>query len=406
MPEKSVDIAVVGASVSGGAAAYTAAGKNASVALFEEHNDLGYPNHCPGHISISGLRQVGIQLPQGLIQNEIRGGKFYSPSGHELQFTFKHPVFLVVNRVGLERFLALEARRKGADLKVGARVISVSGKSDGLRKLQVKRGSGVEEWTAKIILNAEGYTATLSRQVGLSSPSMKMAVFGAHAIVEGAEDLDQDLVEVYYGNRIAPGFYAWIIPTRDGRAKIGLASNVGSTKRYMEYFMQKHPIASKKLKRAKITYELYYPITLGGPISRTFADGFLVIGNAASQVKPTTGGGIIFGMLSGRYAAQVALQAIAHGDYSAQSLAVYEKAWREVLGFDLRTMLWIRRILNRLSDERLDRIFEFYLRLGGPSKYDGVGQVLFSDLQGRSLLKTILRPQALPIILYSLTASQ
>ncbi len=406
MPVKSVDIAVIGGSVGGGAAAYTAAGRGASVALFEEHRDLGYPNHCPGHISISGLRQVGINLPQDLIQNEIRGGKFYSPAGYELSFNFKQPVFLVVNRVGLERFLALEAGRKGADIRLGERVVGISREHNGARLLQVKKGSTTEEWMAKIVLDAEGFSAILSRQVGLEPPSMNMAVYGAHAIVEGAEGLEDDLVEVYYGNKVAPGFYAWIIPTTDGRAKIGLASNIGSTKRYMQYFMHEHPIASKKLKKCRITYELYYPITLGGPIPRTYSDGFMVIGNAASQVKPTTGGGIIFGMLSGRLAAQVALAAIAEGNSSAAKLARYEHEWRGQLNFDLETMLWIRRLLNRLSDERLDKIFEFYLRLGGLSNYDGVGRVLFSDLQGRSLLKSLLRPQALPIILYSFATAR
>ncbi len=403
---KSVDIAVVGGSVSGGAAAFTAAGRNASVALFEEHRDLGYPNHCPGHVSIAGLRRVGIKLPRQLLENEIRGGKFYSPRGYELKFTFPEPIFLVLNRVGLERYLVMEAGRRGAEVNVGSRVVGVSKRYDGYRLLEVKRGSQREVWDAKVVLDAEGYSATLSKQLGLPSPSMKMAVYGAHAIVEGVEDLEDGLVEVFYGNKVAPGFYAWIIPMKDGRAKIGLASNVGRTKRYMQYFMHHHPIASKKLRKSKITYELYYPITLGGPIDRTYADGFLVIGNAASQVKPTTGGGIIFGMLAGRRAAEVALAALEQNNCLAENLALYDQLWRKELGFDLDAMLWIRRILNRLSDARLDKIFKVYLRMGGPNRYDGVGRVLFSDLQGRSVMKSLLRPRALPIILYSLVASR
>ena len=403
---KSVDIAIVGGSVSGGAAAYTAAGRNVSVALFEEHRDLGYPNHCPGHISITGLRRVGIKLPRQLLENEIYGGKFYSPAGYELKFTFPEPVFLVLNRVGLERYLVMEAGRKGAEINVGSRVIGVSKEYNGHRSLQVKHGSKNETWEAKVVLDAEGYSTTLSRQLGLPTPSMKMAVYGAHAIVEGAEDLEEGLVEVYYGNKVAPGFYAWIIPMKDGRAKIGLASNVGRTQRYMNYLIHEHPIASKKLGRSKIIYELYYPITLGGPISKTYADGIMVIGNAASQVKPTTGGGIIFGMLAGKRSAEVAVDAIMQGDCTAQNLASYEQLWRKELGFDLNAMLWFRRILNRLSDERLDKIFKIYLRMGGPRAYDGVGHVLFSDFQGRSLLRSLLKPRALPIILYSFTTGR
>ncbi len=81
--------------------------------------------------------------------------------------------------------------------------------------------------------------------------------------------------------------------------------------------MTKHPVASKQLGKAKITQVSYHAITLGGPIEKTYADGFLAVGDCASQVKPTTGGGVIFGLTCAKIAAETASQAMQHGDVSS-----------------------------------------------------------------------------------------
>ena len=103
--------------------------------------------------------------------------------------------------------------------------------------------------------------------------------------------------------------------------------------------MTKHPVASKQLGKAKITQVGYHAITLGGPINRTYADGFLAVGDCASQVKPTTGGGVIFGLTCAKIAAEVASQAIKQGDVSSNFLQNYQKRCNDLLSFDFLVML-------------------------------------------------------------------
>ena len=108
------------------------------------------------------------------------------------------------------------------------------------------------------------------------------------------------------GKAYAPGFYGWLIPKPDGTAKLGLATNKGNPRDLLQKLMAKHPVASKQLGKAKITQISYHAITLGGPIEKTYANGFLAVGDCASQVKPTTGGGVIFGLTCAKIAAETA----------------------------------------------------------------------------------------------------
>ena len=92
--------------------------------------------------------------------------------------------------------------------------------------------------------------------------------------------------------------------------RLGLATNKGNPRDFLHKLMTKHPVASKQLGKAKITQIGYHAISLGGPINRTYANGFLAVGDCASQVKPTTGGGVIFGLTCAKIAAETASEAI------------------------------------------------------------------------------------------------
>jgi flavin-dependent dehydrogenase len=93
------------------------------------------------------------------------------------------------------------------------------------------------------------------------------------------------------------------------------------------------------------------------PVSRTYADRVLAVGDAAGQVKPTSGGGIYYGMLSAREAAGTVIEAFRRGDLGREGLAAYEKRWRARIGFDLRLGTLFRRLFARMTDRDLDELF-------------------------------------------------
>jgi digeranylgeranylglycerophospholipid reductase len=123
----------------------------------------------------------------------------------------------------------------------------------------------------------------------------------------------------------------------------------------------------------------------------------LAVGDVASQVKPTTGGGVIFGLTCAEIAAEVANDAIRKGDVSATVLALYQKRCNEALNFDVSVMLRLRRFLNSLSDERLDSVLRFCNRLGVDKALSDVEEI---DFQGRMLLKVVAKPAMLTALAY------
>jgi digeranylgeranylglycerophospholipid reductase len=143
----------------------------------------------------------------------------------------------------------------------------------------------------------------------------------------------------------------------------------------------------------------FHPISLGGPISRAFSNGFIAVGDAASQVKPTTGGGVVFGLTCAKIAAQVASEAIKGNDVSSNYLQLYQKRCKDTLGFDVKVMLRIRKFLDALSDERLDRALRFCATLGLDKTLQNVEEI---DFQGQTLLRIVKKPAAFSALAYFL----
>jgi flavin-dependent dehydrogenase len=150
-------------------------------------------------------------------------------------------------------------------------------------------------------------------------------------------------------------------------------------------------VVSVKLKHAKpIAAPVYHLIPVGGAGTRTYANNILAVGDAASQVKPTTGGGIVFGLACGRIAGETSAVAVEEGDVSASNLRKYENAWRRLIGLDLAAMSWLRRLLYRLPDQQLNRIFRISAELRADDILNRTADI---DFQGRTLLSLARDPR-------------
>ncbi len=384
MPLDSVDLAIVGCGVSGATAACAAAQNGLTVSILEEHPRVGDPSHCSGHVGILAFKRFAPKIPNKIVENEIKGAVLYPPSEKPLTLHRSKPVTWVLNRAEFDRHLASLAIKSGANLHVNSRVESFQRSDREMLRLKVG-GAKPSEVSCKMLIDASGCSASISKYVGLVKPGRGILVNSAQFDVENLTDVDEEFVEVYFGQSFAPGFFGWIIPRNDGSAKVGIAvGGRANVRQCFEHFVSKHPIVSAKLKHAKPTAgPMYHPIPVGGASGRTYADGILTVGDAASQVKPTTGGGIVFGLACGRIAGETAARAIREGVTSASHLKDYETRWRRLIGFDLRAMSWLRRLLYRLPDRNLDRIF----RISGELRADEIlNRTADIDFQGRTLV--------------------
>jgi len=391
------DIVVVGGGPCGSYAAYTAAKLGAEVVVCEEHERVGAPKHCAGHLNISSLKRLGIQVPPDAVENEIKGAIFISPSGKEFVLRCRNPVTYVVNRERFDKHLFDLAVKAGVEYRFKSRVKSLLFDSGRVKGVALKE----DRIETNIVVDAEGCSSAILKQTGLEGLKASMTVRGIQAEVDGLEGIDEDMVEVYLGRNVAPDFFAWIIPRKDGTAKVGLATSTGSPHQYLRNFMEKHPVASKKLQKSQVTGMSIHPIPLAGPIPKTYSNGFLAVGDAASQVKPTTGGGVIFGLTCARTAGEIAYEAVKNSNFSEAFLSRYQHQWKSQVGFDLSAMFMMRKMLNSLSDNRTDKIIGLCNRLGIDETLEKFGDL---DFQGRSLIPMIKYPGTLAVISYFLVS--
>ena len=385
------DLLIVGCGVSGASAALAAARKAVAVKIMEEHPQVGLPSHCSGHVGITGFKRFGPNLPPGIIENKIKGAILTAPNGKSLTLSRSTPVTWVLDRGAFDQHLASLAVKEGADLHLNSRVDSVQ-RSE--RMFRVKLSSQKEslELYCKVLIDAGGCAAPASRYVGVSNPNRRRLVNSAQCNFDNISDIDPDFVEVYYGQKYAPGFFGWIIPRRDGSAKVGLAAGARTNvQAHFERFLHKHPIVSTKLKNARrLSKTLYHPIPVSGARNKTYADGFMSVGDAASQVKPTTGGGIVFGLACGQIAGETAATAICEENYSSSKMKLYEDTWRRIIGFDLNAMSYLRRLLYRIPDQYLDKLFDISNELKIEEILSKTSDI---DFQGRTLLKLARDPR-------------
>ena len=396
--EPTTDAVVIGGGPVGSYAALNLANLGVKVKVFEEHPEIGVPSHCAGHLSIRSLRRMGLYpLPKGIIENTFDTANFYSPTGTKFSLHLSQPVTAVLNRARFDQYIAEKAKAAGAQFVLDARVESLI-KADGLIKgVNVQRNGQKEEVYAKITLDSEGISSRLLRQTGLAALKPKGLVYAVEAEVENVKDGEANAVEVYFGRAYAPGFYGWLIPRLDGTAKVGLATNRGNPHEFLRALMLKHPVASKQLITAKVTKISYHSITLGGPINRTYSNGFLACGDCASQVKPTTGGGVVFGLKCAKIAAQTASEALQRGDFSSDFLQIYQKRCSDLLSFDFNVMLRLRKFLDSLSDEKVDEMLSVCRRLGVGSALADVDEI---DFQGKMILTALGKPAMLAALAY------
>jgi geranylgeranyl reductase family protein len=370
----------------------------AKVLVCEEHKEVGAPNHCAGHLSISSLKRLGIQLPQKVLENEIKGANFYSPSGKQFVLRCSNPVSYVVNRGLFDKHLAELAIDAGVQYRFESRVKSLLFESSWVKGIALTDGT---QLGANVVIDAEGCSSAILKQTGLDGLKASMIVRGIQAEVDSVDGVEEDMVELYLGRKVAPDFFAWIIPKKDGTAKVGLATSTGNPQSYLQKFMKKHPVASKKLKNSKIKNISAHPIPLAGPISKTYSSGFLAVGDAASQVKATTGGGVVFGITCAKIAGQVAYEAVKSNNFSEELLCSYQTQWKQVVDFELKAMLRLRRMLNSLPDKKTDTLIALCTRLGIDNVLEKVGDV---DFQGRSLIPMIRYPATLAVFSYFLSS--
>jgi geranylgeranyl reductase family protein len=309
------DFVVVGAGPAGTRFARRAAERGRDVLVFER-GAVGEPLACSGHVSTDLWRFVPEGARGTLLQNEVRGARFHpgGPESRAYPFYKDEVVSNVVDRVGLDRVLAEAARDAGADLRDHHTVVGVSEERRSVT-VEVRGPDGVETHRARMVAGCDGPRSRVRSELGLPEPGELL-----HGVLgfDGEPDHD-DFVDVHL---TVPRFFAWRIPRGGAGVEYGLAAGPGQDVRErFEALIDAYGIETDRRCSGLI------PV---GPPTRVTGNRSFLIGDAAAQTKPFTGGGIRYGMIAADHAAREI------DPTDPGTLGDYERAWRDDLRTEIR----------------------------------------------------------------------
>jgi geranylgeranyl reductase family protein len=377
------DVVVIGAGPVGSLAARQLARKGLSVTLFEEHKEVGRPVHCAGLIGINGLHQIGVLPSSKVVIRRVAQSIFHAPGTAQLVFDKGEPHAYVLHRDLLDQQLAGEAQAAGANLELETRVTQCIPIHGGMRVTVVHKRQK-REVNTRFVVNAEGIGARLGVHQGLPRLNQEHQLPALQYEVSNVS-VPPNAVHLYFDSQIASKFFAWIIPLENNRARIGLATAHRNPRQALEKFRNRHAI----LADAKVETRFGGVVYTGGPISRTISKRFVNIGDAAGQVKATTGGGVVAGGNCAVMAAHQIVASLTTGNYRHRLLIDYERRWKRSWGRQLWLMATLRRVLNLLDNRELDALFE---NLQGTNVRELVESKGDIDHQGRIITRALASP--------------
>jgi len=345
------DAVVVGAGPAGLTFARFLAARGFSVAVLEKEGQLAM-KPCGEGISARVLETAEIRPGDSsrFISRKIRGALVVAPNGRGIEISQSIGMGYIIDKRNFLRVLGEYAADAGAEILVREHVRDAELRGESVRIL-----SRTLELEARLIVGADGYMSFVARKFGLEAPGERRVIPTLQYLMAGVELPDPDLAYFYLGNEVAPKGYVWVFPKDGTLANVGIGAQQVPTKTYLDKFVKSHP---EMFARARILELRGAAVTIGGMLRRIVADRVMLVGEAAGQVIPVTGGGIHTSIAGGKIAAEVAAKSLERGDLSEKALQEYRRRYDEYWGKRIRDSYRVLSVLEKLSDDELNQLAE------------------------------------------------
>ena len=326
------DVVVAGGSVAGLLCAREIARNNNTVLVIEEDYEIGTPEHCGGLVSTKGLEELGIIPFSKTFDHIIESAKIYAPNGNSFSINSKKQKVAEISRRELDKQIAHQAQKNGAVIKVRTSFQELT--KDGIR-------TNDGEIKCKILVDARGASALVQKDREGILSSAQYEIY--------ADWIKKGRVEVFFDQEKYPGFFAWIIPSGEGKGKVGVAGKGIKVSEILEEFLE------KKGKYSTIR-KIFAPIWIKGPIKKFVEGKTVIVGDAAGQAKPTTSGGIYTSGMGGVLAGRAISKFLKSNNES--DLEEYQKQWKNQFGEEFEKQIMARKVLERIDNNTINKLFD------------------------------------------------
>jgi len=328
----SFDVVIAGGSVAGLLCAREIASKGFSVIVIEEDYEIGTPEHCGGLVSLTGLEELGVIPFRKTFDHSIESAEITSPKGNSFTINSKKQKVVEISRRELDKQIAFQAQKNGAVIKVRTSFQELT--DTGIR-------TNEEKIDCKIFVDARGVSSLIHKdRTGILS-SAQYEIY--------ADWIKKGKVEVIFDQEKYPGFFAWVIPSGEGKGKVGVAGRGIKVAEALENILKDRGEFSTIRK-------IFAPIWIKGPIKNFVDDKTVIIGDAAGQAKPTTAGGIFTSGMGGVYAGQAISEFLKTNN--KKDLEKYQKKWIARFGKEFEKQHLARKILERIDNNTVNKLFE------------------------------------------------
>ncbi|MFW5928183.1 MAG: NAD(P)/FAD-dependent oxidoreductase [Thermoplasmatota archaeon] len=331
-----VDVVIVGGGPTGLKVGQICADSGLDTVVLEDKPVIGKPVQCAGLVSQNIIKMTETES----VIAEPKRAVIHPPNEKPLRIEAEEKKVAVIDRSSFDKEMASKATSSGVDIRLNSKFIGLNSEGE----VTYKQNDKTVKVETDILVGADGPGSTVRRSSGLPGPEEIIPAIQA-IVPEKADE-----VKIYLGNDVAPGFFAWQVPFISG-SLIGTASTDGDAYQHLNDLLESKGMRNKVVGILSGSI----PIGLTTPM---VDDDLLLVGDAAGQVKPLSGGGIYTGLKAAESCGETIIESLEAENTSKDFLMRYEERFMDDIGKEIKRGLKIRKVFKKMSDKDFDKFID------------------------------------------------